>query len=428
LNVSLAVDNTAGGTATSSDFTVTVIAGHPSPDTFLGDASGTAITIDANKAYHVNVSSLTNYTMGISGDCNDADGVDPNSSTTCAITETYVVNVSSVNAIGAINVANGTALGAAGLPTTAVVALSDGTNPSYAVTWDGGSPAYSGTTAGTYVFTGTLTLPTGVTNQNNITASVNVIVASVPAVTPNVNVGGGGGGGGGSYTNPYTVTINGGATQTASANATLSLTAIAGMNQMWISNDSSFVTGAGTGWIPFQATYPWTLTSGSGNKTVYVEFGNTSTSTPAGNAVASITLTGGGQVLGASTSATTPQGQVLGASAFNFTMTLSLGSQNGDVTALQNFLTEQGLYTGPITGYFGPLTQAAVKAFQQKYGISATGLVGPLTRAELNSINGGRVLGANTTGADALRAQIAALQAQLLILLQELAAILKAQK
>jgi peptidoglycan hydrolase-like protein with peptidoglycan-binding domain len=74
------------------------------------------------------------------------------------------------------------------------------------------------------------------------------------------------------------------------------------------------------------------------------------------------------------------------------------------------------------------LTQAAVKAFQQKYGISATGLVGPLTRAELNSINGGRVLGANTTGTAALQAEIAQLQAQLLVLLQQLAAMLKTQK
>ncbi|MGC9599104.1 MAG: peptidoglycan-binding domain-containing protein [Minisyncoccia bacterium] len=125
------------------------------------------------------------------------------------------------------------------------------------------------------------------------------------------------------------------------------------------------------------------------------------------------------------TTPATGGGQVLGAAAFNFTMTLSLGSRNGDVTALQTLLTEQGFYTGPITGYFGPLTQAAVKAFQQKYGMSATGLVGSLTRAQLNGLNGGRVLGASTTGAAALQAQIAALQAQLVILLQQLAAMLQ---
>ncbi len=53
-------------------------------------------------------------------------------------------------------------------------------------------------------------------------------------------------------------------------------------------------------------------------------------------------------------------------------------------TALQQRLTALNLYSGPITGYFGSLTQAAVEAFQGQHGISQVGYVGPATRAALN--------------------------------------------
>jgi hypothetical protein len=118
-----------------------------------------------------------------------------------------------------------------------------------------------------------------------ITANFAVILGTGSVVTSG---GGGGGGGGGNFYNPYTIIINGGARQTASANVTLALTSLAGIDQMWISNDLSFATSTGTGWIPFQPSYPWTFPFGSGDQTVYAEFGNASTSTPAGNAEASI--------------------------------------------------------------------------------------------------------------------------------------------
>ena len=79
-------------------------------------------------------------------------------------------------------------------------------------------------------------------------------------------------------------------------------------------------------------------------------------------------------------------GRVLGAAAFNFTRGLSIGERGDDVTELQNRLTAEGVYSGPITGYFGSLTSQAVKLFQAKYGISQVGLVGPQTRQKLNEI------------------------------------------
>lgn len=78
-------------------------------------------------------------------------------------------------------------------------------------------------------------------------------------------------------------------------------------------------------------------------------------------------------------------GEVLGESAFRFTRGLGIGSRGDDVTELQNRLTAEGVYSGPITGYFGSLTSQGVKNFQKKYGISQVGVVGPQTRAKLNS-------------------------------------------
>ncbi len=64
--------------------------------------------------------------------------------------------------------------------------------------------------------------------------------------------------------------------------------------------------------------------------------------------------------------------------------TLMTGSRGGEVAMLQGFLLDQGLFTFPsATGYFGPITKAAVTAFQTKYGIDPVGIVGPITRAKI---------------------------------------------
>ncbi len=113
-------------------------------------------------------------------------------------------------------------------------------------------------------------------------------------------------------------------------------------------------------------------------------------------------------------------GQVLGASTFNFASDLRLGAKGDAVTELQNRLTAEGVYSGPITGYFGQLTFAGVKAYQGKYGISQVGNVGPLTRARLN---GSQVAGASTINIEAIQAQITSLQIQLDALIQQLKAL-----
>lgn len=62
-------------------------------------------------------------------------------------------------------------------------------------------------------------------------------------------------------------------------------------------------------------------------------------------------------------------------------------TNNTDVQALQQFLTAQDDYSGPITGNFFLLTQQAVKKFQQNNNITpASGYFGPLTRTAANNI------------------------------------------
>ncbi|MFA5770903.1 MAG: peptidoglycan-binding protein, partial [Patescibacteria group bacterium] len=70
--------------------------------------------------------------------------------------------------------------------------------------------------------------------------------------------------------------------------------------------------------------------------------------------------------------------------SFNFTRNLKLGMIGNDVKELQKRLTSEGVYKGPITEYFGPLTLAGVKKFQAKYNLDQVGIVGPLTRGLLN--------------------------------------------
>ena len=81
-----------------------------------------------------------------------------------------------------------------------------------------------------------------------------------------------------------------------------------------------------------------------------------------------------------------------------FNQNLYFGMENSQIYCLQEFLKSQGedIYPeGLITGYFGPLTQAAVIRFQERFAeeileplnlSSGTGFVGPSTRDRINQM------------------------------------------
>lgn len=73
------------------------------------------------------------------------------------------------------------------------------------------------------------------------------------------------------------------------------------------------------------------------------------------------------------------------------TQDLERGLRGGEVFILQEFLQKHGWgipNNGPVTGYFGSVTAAAVMAFQTAKGLPKTGIVGPKTRALINEIIG----------------------------------------
>ncbi|MGE4284616.1 MAG: S-layer homology domain-containing protein [Clostridia bacterium] len=102
-------------------------------------------------------------------------------SVSVTVQEPGIPDVISVESILDITVANGTLQNAIGLPETVAITLSDSTTASAAVTWDSGTPTYSSNTAGTYVFSGALSLSDNVLNPSNLKASVSVTVQAAPS-------------------------------------------------------------------------------------------------------------------------------------------------------------------------------------------------------------------------------------------------------
>lgn len=86
--------------------------------------------------------------------------------------------------------------------------------------------------------------------------------------------------------------------------------------------------------------------------------------------------------------------------------TLKVGSRGAQVTSLQATLnmTSCKVGAGVATGYFGPLTKAAVQCFQSSHGLTADGVVGPMTGAQLALVagsTGGDTDGSSTPGCPA---------------------------
>ena len=65
------------------------------------------------------------------------------------------------------------------------------------------------------------------------------------------------------------------------------------------------------------------------------------------------------------------------------------GSTGSTVSEIQTRLKNWGYYSGKVDGIFGSATEAAVKKFQAKNGLTADGIVGPATLSALGISGGG---------------------------------------
>ncbi|MBW4625202.1 MAG: peptidoglycan-binding protein [Brasilonema octagenarum HA4186-MV1] len=66
---------------------------------------------------------------------------------------------------------------------------------------------------------------------------------------------------------------------------------------------------------------------------------------------------------------------------------LQKGDEGEDVRVLQERLRIAGFYTGNATKVFGPITEEAVKRFQQAYNLAPDGVVGSETQAKLPTLS-----------------------------------------
>ena len=69
------------------------------------------------------------------------------------------------------------------------------------------------------------------------------------------------------------------------------------------------------------------------------------------------------------------------------TSSLKRGTRGTAVTQLQNTLKAKGFFKGPVTGYYGSITEEAVRQFQRSRGLPIDGIAGSSTLVALNGTN-----------------------------------------
>ena len=98
------------------------------------------------------------------------------------------------------------------------------------------------------------------------------------------------------------------------------------------------------------------------------------------------------------------------ASSSNATPSPASSVDAATVRDVQQKLKDLGIYSGEVTGNIGAKTTAAIKAFQEKYGLTADGVIGNATLAKLNEVTSEKTTSApaatpvaSTVSADTVR-------------------------
>ncbi|MDD3687039.1 MAG: peptidoglycan-binding protein [Bacteroidales bacterium] len=165
---------------------------------------------------------------------------------------------------------------------------------------------------------------------------------------------------------------------------------VSNAEQVAISEKSDFI---GVSWVKFAKEKKFTLSSGAGEKTIYVKFRSKQGTT---SKVVSIKIKLSTAIktddfkndVSVSIPTSILEDEKKSEKAlFNFIFTLNLraGASGAEVRNLQTLLKHLGFFNyQSITGFYGQVTTEAVRAYQRARGISPLGIVGPQTREALN--------------------------------------------
>lgn len=148
--------------------------------------------------------------------------------------------------------------------------------------------------------------------------------------------------------------------------------------------DGRFGAGTKSAVIKFQKAYGLTADGLAGTKTLELLYSKSSGST--GNTDSS-----------GSTGGTSDSTASTGASDGSFTRTLRKGMTGEDVKSVQTRLKALEYYSSSVDGVYGTGSIAAVKAFQQKNGLTADGLAGSRTFEKLFSSSAIAASGSSTS-------------------------------
>lgn len=93
--------------------------------------------------------------------------------------------------------------------------------------------------------------------------------------------------------------------------------------------------------------------------------------------------------------------------------TLRFGTRSSSVLALQKQLKQLGHFDGPLTGYYGPITKAAVSSFERAKGLARDGVADPRMRQALATATQGSGSGQQVLRPGMRGPRVKALQQQL---------------
>lgn len=355
---------TGGTTATSTN---AITFSQASPTLSTGQIGTVTIFGGGGGSYYIASNSNPNFTSAsISGNTLTVSGSQQGqtSITVCSTSGPCAVVTPNFNLTGTGTSATTTATGSPMLSQSSLNILPGGQG---SITLSGGVTPYtvsilSGSNLSTTLVGNTLYI-----NGGNTTGTTTLNVCSATTATT-----------GSTACTPVTVFVQGQSQATTSAGMlsfTIPLTTAEPLRLSLNGGSGSyFVQPSGT--TPVMASVNGNILtlsgSGVGSATVNVcSTGNTTTGASTTCLPINVTVTA------ASTGGGTGGG-------FLFDTNLSMGMSGQDVLELQNRLRDEGYFTATPTGYYGPITEAAVRSYQTANGLPAVGVVGPMTRALLN--------------------------------------------